>query len=160
MERPACDRNRRGVSRLARSVSRMETMVGESGRDRAVKDATPGWSAPRPDPNERRTMGTNRMEEFLRDPTLEQPAMDFYEVRLPWTTLQVRREAAGRLLRALQGFDTSAVVRVETVTGSVVYIRVEYVVLVQESTQAQRKAQRKLWKALDDEDEEEEYDDS
>ena len=103
-------------------------------------------------------MGTNRMEEFLRDPTLEQPAMDFFEVRLPWTTLRVRREAAGRLLRAMQSFDTNTVVRVETVTGSVVYVRPEFVVLLQESTAAQRTAERKLWKALDDEDEQEDYD--
>ena len=81
--------------------------------------------------------------------------MDYYEVRLPWTTLYVRQEVAERLLAAMSGFGDADVVRLETVTGSVVFVRTEFVVYVQESTRAQRAALRKLWKALDDEEEQE-----
>lgn len=79
--------------------------------------------------------------------------MDYYRVRLPWESFFVTRETAARILAALGGNGPSRVIRCETITGSVVYVRTDTVVLVTESTRAQREAERRLWKELDDEEE-------
>jgi hypothetical protein len=98
-------------------------------------------------------MGTNRIEKHFRDPTLERPQMDYYRVRLPWESFFVTRETAARILAAVGGSGPPRVIRCETITGSVVYVRTDTVVLVTESTRAQREAERRLWKELDGEEE-------
>jgi len=94
-------------------------------------------------------METNRIEEVLRDPSLEEPTLAYHEVRLPWQSLCVRPEVAARVLAAVQGIHRTDWVRVETVTGSVVFVRTEHVVFVREWTPAQRASERKFWDALD-----------
>ena len=98
-------------------------------------------------------MGNNRMEKYFRDPTLESPTTDFYRVRLEWESILVNEENAARILAAASGTGPPKIVRCETITGSVVYVRSDTVVFVTESTKAQRDAERRLWKKLDDEDE-------
>ena len=46
-------------------------------------------------------MSENRIRELLRDPTFDQPALDYYEVRLPWQSFAVRQESAERILEAM-----------------------------------------------------------
>ncbi|UCC24448.1 MAG: hypothetical protein JSU98_12000 [Gemmatimonadales bacterium] len=101
-------------------------------------------------------MGENRIRELLRDPTLDQPALDYFEVRLPWQSFAVRQEAAERILEAMLGHERAEWVRAETVTGSVVHIRTEHVVFVREWSQAQRDTERRFWKQIDKEYEEDE----
>ena len=48
--------------------------------------------------------------------------------------------------------------RVETLSGSVVFIRTDAIVFVRESTRAQRKAEERFWKMLDDEESEDDED--
>ena len=94
-------------------------------------------------------MNENRIEAILRDPTLEQPTLTYHEVRLPWQSFFVRPEVAVRVLEAIQGLDRSDWVRVETVTGSVAFLRTVHVVYVREWTPAQRESERQFWDALD-----------
>lgn len=103
-------------------------------------------------------MGENRIQEFLRDPTLESPAPDYFEVRLPWCALAVRRETAERIVEALLARDSSRWFRVETVTGSVVVLRAEDVIYVREWSRGQRASERHFWKKIDEEDENDEFD--
>jgi hypothetical protein len=99
-----------------------------------------------------RIMGENRIETYFRDPTLDRPSTDFYRVRLEWESIYVTEESVSRILSVIGGHGPPAIVRCETITGSVVYIRSDTVVLVHESTRAQRDAERRLWKELDKED--------
>lgn len=99
-------------------------------------------------------MGNNRLEELFRDPTLERPTTDFFSVRTEWRCLLVSRETAARVLAAMSGSGPPKLVRMETVTGSVAWVRTDTILLVEESTRAQRDAQRRLWKALDEEENE------
>lgn len=102
-------------------------------------------------------MGKNRLEDLFRDPTLERPETDHYRVRLVgFQTLRVTRETAARILAVLGGRGPPRMIRCETLTGSVTYVRSDTVLLVQESTRAQRDAERRFWKEIDDEDEDEE----
>ena len=103
--------------------------------------------------NESRPMGKNRIEEHFRDPTLDHPQMDYYRVRLPWESFLVTRETAARILTAVSGNGAPIVIRCETITGSVVYVRTDTVVFVAECTKAQREAERRFWKTWDDEEE-------
>ncbi len=103
-------------------------------------------------------MGKNRIEKYFRDPTLERPQMDYYRVRLPWESFFVTRETAARILTAVSGYGPPRVIRCETITGSVVYVRTDTVMLVAECTRAQRDAERRFWKKWDDEENEEEED--
>ncbi len=96
-------------------------------------------------------MDKNRIKGFLRDPTLDQPQTDFYRVRVPWESFLVNKENAARVLAAASSSGPPRLVRIETVTGSVTYVRSDTVVFVTESTKAQREAERRLWKELDDE---------
>lgn len=100
-------------------------------------------------------MDKNRLEELFRDPTLERPQTDYYRVRLEHhCSLCVTRETAARILAAVSSPGPPTLVRCETVAGSVAYVRTDTVLLVQESTRAQREAERRFWKEIDDEDEE------
>lgn len=101
-------------------------------------------------------MSENRIRELLRDPTLDQPALDYYEVRLPWQSFAVRQESAERILEAMLGQPRVDWVRAETVTGSVIYLRAEHIVFVREWSQAQRDTERRFWKQIDKEYEEDE----
>jgi hypothetical protein len=94
----------------------------------------------------------NRMREYFRDPTLEQPTTEsYYVVRIPWDSFVVGREDAARILAAIGGFDAPTVVRCQTVTGSVVYVRSDVILYVRECTRAQRDAERRFWKEIDEE---------
>lgn len=99
-------------------------------------------------------MGKHRIEEMLRDPTLEQPTLEYFEVRLPWQSFAVRRETAERVLEATFGFERPEWVRLETVGGSVAWVRTEHVVFVREWSSAQRESERQFWKQIDEEYEE------
>ncbi|MDH3272544.1 MAG: hypothetical protein OEN56_14500 [Gemmatimonadota bacterium] len=101
-------------------------------------------------------MGKNRLETFLRDPTLEKPTADHFRVRLQWQTLHVTRESATRILAAIGGRGPPKFVRCQTVTGSVVFVRTDMVLLVEESTKAQRASERRFWKELDEEEDQDE----
>ena len=101
-------------------------------------------------------MGQNRMEKYFRDPTFDRPTTDFYRIRLEWESIYVNEENAARILAATRGAGPPTIVRLENITGSVVYVRSDTVVLVHESTRAQRDAERRLWKELDDEEEKDE----
>ena len=103
-------------------------------------------------------MGKNRLEEFFRDPTLDSPPAEYFRVRLPWESIFVDRATATRILAEALGREAPKLIRCETITGSVVYIRTNTVMMVHESTPAQRRAERRLWKLLDDEEEEEKPD--
>jgi len=94
-------------------------------------------------------MGQNRMEELLRCPTLEQPSLEYFEVRLPWQSFAVRRETAERVLEAAFGIERAEWVRLETMGGSVAWIRAEHVVFVREWSSAQRESERRFWKEID-----------
>lgn len=96
-------------------------------------------------------METNRIEEILRDPTLEQPTLTYHEVCLPWMSVLVRPEVAERVIEAVYGLHRAEWVRVETITGSVVHFPTEYVVFVREWTPAQRASEVTLSKALQEE---------
>ncbi|MCG6987903.1 MAG: hypothetical protein LJF06_06960 [Gemmatimonadetes bacterium] len=96
-------------------------------------------------------MVRNRIEELLRDPSLEEPSLDYHEVRLPWRAFVVRREVAERLMEAILGFERPEWMRVETITGSVVFLRTADVIYVQEWTKAQRASERRFWKAIEEE---------
>jgi hypothetical protein len=100
-------------------------------------------------------MGNNRIEELLRDPTLEQPTLEYFEVRLPWQSFAVRRETAERVMEAMVGFERTEWVRLETVVGSVTWVRTEHIVFVREWSSAQRESERRFWKRIDKEYEEE-----
>lgn len=100
-------------------------------------------------------MGKNRLEEIFRDPTLETPPADHFVVRHQWGGFCVTREMATRILTAISGQGPSRMLRVETITGSVVFIRTDAIVFVRESTRAQRKAEERFWKMLDDEEKDE-----
>jgi hypothetical protein len=100
-------------------------------------------------------MGENRIETYFRDPTLDCPSTDFYRVRLEWESIYVTEDSASRILSVINGNGPPTIVRCETITGSAVYVRTDTVVLVHESTKAQRDAERRLWKELESEDEEE-----
>jgi hypothetical protein len=50
------------------------------------------------------------------------------------------------------------ILRVETITGSVAYVRSDRIVSLLESTPAQRAATRRMWKMLDEERERDEDD--
>ena len=99
-------------------------------------------------------MGENRIEELLRDPTLEQPTLEYFEVRLPWQSFAVRRETAERVMEAMVGFERTEWVRIETIGGSVAWVRTEHVVFVREWSSAQRESERRFWKQIDQEYEE------
>jgi len=101
-------------------------------------------------------MAENRIEELLRDPTLESPTLDYYELRVQGGAFPVTRRSAERVLEALVGFERADWVRIETVSGSVLYLKTEAVVWVREWTRAQRDTNRKFWKEIDEEDEEDE----
>ena len=103
-------------------------------------------------------MGKNRLEEFFRDPTLDSPPAEYFRVRLPWESIFVDRATAARVLAETNGRDAPKLIRCETITGSVVYIRTDTVMMVHESTPAQRRAERRLWKLLDDEEDQEKDD--
>lgn len=98
----------------------------------------------------------NRIRQHFRDPTLESPPTDYYVVRLPWDSFVVGREDAARILGALSAFEAPTVIRCQTVSGSVVYVRSDAILYVRESTRAQRDAERWFWKEIDDEDSESE----
>jgi len=98
-------------------------------------------------------MGKNRLEEFFRDPTLDSPPAEYFRVRLPWESIFVNRATATRILAETNGRDAPKLIRCETITGSVVYVRTDTVMMVFESTPAQRRAERRLWKILDEEEE-------
>lgn len=99
-------------------------------------------------------MTRNRIQELVRDPTLESPSREYFEVRLPWTGFCVPRESAQRLLEAMVGLHPVEWVQIQTVEGSVVHLRVEHVVFVREWTPAQRQTGRQFWKEIDQEYEE------
>lgn len=102
-------------------------------------------------------MGKNRLEGLFRDPTLDRPTTDFFRVRLKlFGSLCVTRETAARVLAAMSGPGPPKLVRLETVTGSVAYVRTDMILLVQESTRAQREAERRFWKELEDEEDDDE----
>lgn len=101
-------------------------------------------------------MGKSRMDEFFRDPTLERPCMDCYRVRLQWQSIYVTRETAARILAALGGHTPPKMIRCETISGSVAYVRSDTVLLVQESTRAQRDVERRFWKEIEDEEDQDE----
>ncbi len=94
-------------------------------------------------------MDENRMQEILRDPTLEQPTLTYHEVRMPWQSFFVRSEVAARVMAAVQGLHRTDWVRIDTVTGSVAFVRTEHVVFVREWTPEQRASERTFWTALD-----------
>ena len=96
-------------------------------------------------------MGKNRLQEIFRDPTLDAPPTDHFVVRHRWGGFCVSREMATRILTAISGHDPARMLRVETITGSVVFIRTDAIAFVRESTRAQRRAEERLWKMLDDE---------
>ena len=98
-------------------------------------------------------MGKNRLGEFFRDPTLDSPSAEYFRVRLPWESIFVNRATAARILAETNGRDAPKLIRCETITGSVVYVRTDTVMMVFESTPAQRRAERRLWKLLDEEEE-------
>lgn len=93
----------------------------------------------------------NRIDRYFRDPSLERPSTDHYVVRLPWDSFVVGREDAARILAVLNGYEAPTVVRCQTVSGSVVYVRSDAILYVRESTRAQRDAERRFWKEIDDE---------
>jgi len=99
----------------------------------------------------------NRIEEYFRDPTLEQPSADYFVVGMRTCGFVVRREDAERIIEAL-GSATPVTVRCQTVFGSVVYLRSSAVVFVRECTRSQRAAERRFWKEIDDEEDSEEDD--
>ena len=101
-------------------------------------------------------MGKNRLEEFFRDPTLDSPPAEYFRVRLPWESIFVDRATATRILAEAAGHEAPKLIRCETITGSVVYIRTNTVMMVHESTPAQRRAERRFWKILDEEEEQDE----
>jgi hypothetical protein len=103
-----------------------------------------------------REMGENRIEALLRDPTLESPSLDYFEVRMPWGGFTVPRWSAERIVEALTGIERPDWVRVETISGSVLYLKTETVVYVREWTKTQRETNRKFWKEIEEEDEEDE----
>lgn len=128
----------------------------------AVMDATPDpFRATRGEPraDQVRTMAENRVAEWLRDPTFETPSMDYFEVRMPWVSFAVTREAAERILEAIVGLDRQEWVRAETVAGSMVHIRTEAVVFVREWTAAQRAAEERYWHEMEKERQEEQQQD-
>lgn len=94
----------------------------------------------------------NRMEEFFRDPSLEAPRMDYFVVRTTWDAFQVGPEEAESILCALTRRDGPSLIRCQTIHGSVVHVRTDRIVSVRECTRAQRDAQRRFWKAIEDED--------
>jgi hypothetical protein len=94
-------------------------------------------------------MDQNQIQEILRDPTLEQPTLTYHEVRLPWQSFFVRSEVAARVMAAVQGLHRTDWVRIDTVTGSVAFVRTEHVVFVREWTPEQRASERTFWNALD-----------
>ena len=94
----------------------------------------------------------NRLEEYFRDPSLEAPRMDYFVVRTPWDSFRVGREVADAILCALSGRGGPALIRCQTIHGSHVYVRTDRIVSVHECTRAQRDAQRRFWKAIDEED--------
>jgi hypothetical protein len=94
----------------------------------------------------------NRMEEYFRDPELETPRVDFFIVRTHWDSFQVGRELAEAILCALARRGGPSLIRCQTIHGSVVYLRSDRVISVRECTRAQRDAQRRFWKAIDEED--------
>jgi hypothetical protein len=71
--------------------------------------------------------------------------------------IRVSRETAARILAALRG-EAPRILRVETITGSVAYVRSDRIVSLLESTPAQRAATRRMWKMLDEERERDEDD--
>jgi hypothetical protein len=103
-------------------------------------------------------MDMNRIKVHFRDPTLEQPSTDYYVVQMGQAGLCVTRSSAERVLAAMCRLGGPEVLRVETITGSVVHVRVDQIKFVRESTRAQRAAERRLWKALDDEEDEDDGD--
>lgn len=98
-------------------------------------------------------MTMNRIRKYFRDPTLEEPRTDYYIVRLPWDSFLVGREDAARILAAVGGFEAPTVIRCETITRSVVYVRTDTIMFVRECTRAQRDAERRFWKEIDSEEE-------
>ena len=109
-------------------------------------------------------MGMNRLEEFFRDPTLDNPPAEYFRVRLPWESIFVDRATdrprpiPERIRAETNGRDAPKLIRCETITGSVVYVRTDTVMMVFESTPAQRRAERRLWKLLDEEEDAEKDD--
>ena len=102
-------------------------------------------------------MDKNRIEEFFRDPTLEQPTGHFFTVGIDCEEIRVSPETAARILAALGG-PAPRFLRVETITGSVAYVRTDRIVSLLESTPAQRAAMRRMWKLLREEREEDDDD--
>ena len=96
-------------------------------------------------------MGTNRIEPHFRDPTLDRPPEDFFVVKIEWETFHVDSDNAMKLISAMTEAPHKKIVRLETITGSVVYIQPSSVVFVRESTRAQRDSERRHWKRLDEE---------
>ena len=103
-------------------------------------------------------MGNNRIGKFLRDPTLDRPTTEYFDVHFNDEYVRVSRETAERILTALGGNAPTRFLRVETITGSVVFIRSDAIFGLSESTRAQRAAERRFWRLLDDEREEDERD--
>ena len=99
-------------------------------------------------------MGKNRLEEIFRDPTLEAPPSDHFVVRTEWGGFLVTRETAERILTAMSGNGPVRILRIETLFGSVAFLRSDQIVFVRESTRSQRKAEERFWKMLDDEENE------
>ena len=94
----------------------------------------------------------NRMEEYFRDPSLETPRMDYFVVRTPWDSFRVDRETAEAILCALARRGGPSLIRCQTIHGSVIHLRTDRIVSVHECTRAQRDAQRRFWKEIDEED--------
>lgn len=103
-------------------------------------------------------MGKNRIEELFRDPTLEHPAADHFVVRHRWGSFCVTEETAIRILAAVSGAGSAGLLRIETITGSMIFLRADAIVYVRQSTRAQRRAEQRFWKMLDDEEDEDEED--
>ena len=98
-------------------------------------------------------MGMNRIESAFRDPTLERPAEDYFVVRLEWDTFHVDEDNATKIISAMTEVGGAKIVRCETITGSVIFVRPAAVLFVRECTKAQRESERRHWKRLDKEEE-------
>lgn len=103
-------------------------------------------------------MNSNRIEEHFRDPTLEWPTTDYFEVRLAHGCFKVTREGAAGIVAAMRAASRPEILRIETVTGSVVHVRTDRIEYVRESTRTQRAAEDRLWKRLGEESDEDEQD--
>jgi hypothetical protein len=97
-------------------------------------------------------MGNNRISEHFRNAERQhEPVREWFVVEGEWGSIRVTRETAESIMDAIGHGGSPRFLRVRTILGAEAFIRTDAVTGIEESTPEVRRARRRMWKMLDDE---------